>query len=242
MLYTIQISQVALSDIGITGLDYNDLAIFNAIEYMHITENITKQLIKGVQYSLINWKLIKRQLPFLQHNTKQTIKKRIKKLEQAGLIEICPLNQELHSPYYKMGINYDAYKVRKEEGYVKSTTPISKKIDTPIKKDIAPISKKITNNNINYNNIIYNNKEEFFDYFWSLYPKKTDKKNCRTLFLKLSIEKMINAVEGIDHFTKDKKIEFVSSPTVYIRGERWEDEIIEKDNDDFFGGTMEVLQ
>lgn len=219
MLFNIYINQKALYDLGITELDYTDLAIYNAIEFACLNSDTIKLSHSGHQFTMASTKFIKQQLPFLQHSSGETIKRRIKKLILANLIEAFEDNQSIQKSYYKMGSNFTKYK-----SYIENEQPMSKMKDMTVKNERLPMSKMKDYNNITYNNIKYN-KEGFFDYFWSHYPKKTDKKNCRNKFIRLSIDNMINAVEGIDKFTKDKKIEFVCSPTVYINGERWNDEI-----------------
>ena len=248
MLYNIHISQIALNDLGIDNLDYNDLAIFNAIEYMHTSNKITKQVIESVQYSLINWKLIKKQLPFLQHNTKQTIKKRIKKLELAGLIEICPLNQELHSPYYRMGKNYDDYKVKKERPYTKDEHPISNNIECYIEKDIGAISKKITNNSIINNNIKYNNNiyvfDDFYELIWKTYKtiNNSGKAEGKEKAKKLNEENLIKLYESVLQYKDYSQFEGYKHCLIatFINKKRYLDDWSEvnDDDDNFFNGSQ----
>ena len=71
-----------------------------------------------------------------------------------------------------------------------------------------------------------NNIEHTFSLFWDLYPKKTDKKNSRTKFKKLSEQERQSAIE----FLKRKpfegtEVKYVPNPTTFINGARWEDEI-----------------
>lgn len=76
---------------------------------------------------------------------------------------------------------------------------------------------------INYNNKEYT-KEEFFNYFYSQYPVKTHKKYALRTWLKLSVENMIKAVEGITTFTKGKELKYIKNPQAYLNGEHWNDE------------------
>ena len=73
-----------------------------------------------------------------------------------------------------------------------------------------------------------NNKtnSRIFEVFWSLYPKKTDKKNARIKFLKLSPEEQEEAIKFLDQKPfKDTEVRFVPHPTTFINGARWEDEL-----------------
>jgi hypothetical protein len=82
---------------------------------------------------------------------------------------------------------------------------------------------------------------EGFNHFWKFYKKKADKKNSFTKF-KLIVKKM--SVEGIEDFvdmiTKDCKKrflytdkEFVPNATTYLNGERWNDEIIGSNQNEY---------
>ncbi len=74
-----------------------------------------------------------------------------------------------------------------------------------------------------------NNKETdiktiAFDEFYSSYPKKVDKANCRRKWKRLSVEQQEKAIAGIEGFTDGKETKFISSPTAYLNGERWDDD------------------
>ena len=81
--------------------------------------------------------------------------------------------------------------------------------------------KLLPNNTIN--NTSNKNKLTFED-FYSKYPKKTDKKKAMQKWNNLSAVKRKDAIAGIDAFVDGKESKYICSPTVYLNGERWEDE------------------
>ena len=70
-----------------------------------------------------------------------------------------------------------------------------------------------------------NNKNKLtFEDFYSKYPKKTDKKKAMQKWNNLSAKKRKDAIAGIECFVNGKESKYICSPTVYLNGERWEDE------------------
>ena len=63
-----------------------------------------------------------------------------------------------------------------------------------------------------------------FDAFWSLYPKKVDKKKALVAWRKLSMAKQQQAIADIETRYQGIKKQFTPNPTTYINGERWDDE------------------
>ena len=74
-----------------------------------------------------------------------------------------------------------------------------------------------------------NNKEQgicAFDEFWTLYPKKQNKKNSRLKFQKLKPKDQQKAIAYLTKKPfKDTETQFVPCPTKFIQGARWEDEL-----------------
>ena len=71
------------------------------------------------------------------------------------------------------------------------------------------------------------NNTASFDAFWSLYPKKVDKKKSQVIWNKLPLSKQRQALADIDNRYQGIKKQFIPNPTTYIHGERWIDEPIE---------------
>lgn len=65
-----------------------------------------------------------------------------------------------------------------------------------------------------------------FDAWWSIYPKKKDKKTARQRFMKLT-EKALTAclADNLKARYKDTDSQFIPMPSTYLSKERWEDEI-----------------
>ena len=65
-----------------------------------------------------------------------------------------------------------------------------------------------------------------FDDFYKIYPKKIKRKDSQAIWKKLTAEQRQAATDGIKSFTANKDIQYVAAPDVYLRGERWNDEVI----------------
>lgn len=64
-----------------------------------------------------------------------------------------------------------------------------------------------------------------FDEFWSLYPRKLNKKKAKSAFNNLTKAKQDLAIEDIKtRFNDINEVRFIPHATTYINGERWEDE------------------
>ena len=105
-------------------------------------------------------------------------------------------------------------------------------------KDFKRTSKELqkdTNNNDNNDN--NENKEintpskneEEFEYFWSLYNKKQDRKKCLAKWLKLNTTDKARIFETVGKYVKaNSDSKFRKNPLTYLNGECWNDEIIIK--------------
>lgn len=89
------------------------------------------------------------------------------------------------------------------------------------------------NENVNENdNENVNDNDKWFAEFWSLYPKKLDKKKAKIKFDKICKNERIFKIiiAGLkkqmqsDQWTKDNG-QFIPYPTTWLNGERWNDEI-----------------
>lgn len=88
------------------------------------------------------------------------------------------------------------------------------------------IKENFKDNNTRVNNI---KLTEEFDKFWDNYPKKVDKKKARISFGRLNKTKRKLATDDCKHrytekIKQDGSTQFIPAATVYLNGERWEDE------------------
>tara|TARA_R100000808_G_C2136389_1_gene144682 strand:- start:781 stop:1203 length:423 start_codon:yes stop_codon:yes gene_type:complete len=68
-----------------------------------------------------------------------------------------------------------------------------------------------------------------FDEFWSIYPRKKDKKRARISFNRLPAKTQQECIDGVKKYIKEidlkgRLIEHVKHPSTFINGENWEDE------------------
>jgi len=108
--------------------------------------------------------------------------------------------------------------------------PCDKMSHPPVKNSHTPCD-KLSHKSFNTNPLKNNNL--MFDEFWSLYPKKVDKKNSRAKFIKLPDNDQQLAVaylkkkpfaEAMRTAPKDNPTKYVPCATKFINGARWEDE------------------
>jgi len=66
-----------------------------------------------------------------------------------------------------------------------------------------------------------------FDSFWSIYPKKTDKKKASLKWQKIKPDDKVKILADIPKRLKTKQwLEgYIPNPTTYLNGERWNDEL-----------------
>ena len=120
----------------------------------------------------------------------------------------------------------------------KETSYLEEKKQLNIREDgayemlgIPTVDQRYTNGipNITQHNITKHNIDKQFDEFWSLYPKKVEKKKAKAVFEKLDpdeelLKKMLDAIK------KQKESDqwqrgFVPNPTTWLNGERWNDDL-----------------
>jgi len=70
--------------------------------------------------------------------------------------------------------------------------------------------------------------DDVFDEFWSLYPRKVNKKKAQQAFDRLTKENQQKAIKDITHRYDDVNSQFIPHPTTYINGERWNDEMADQ--------------
>ncbi len=75
-------------------------------------------------------------------------------------------------------------------------------------------------------------KAKGFNMFWAMYDKRVDEKNCRTSFMRLTLEDMGKAINGVKSYvdsTPDKK--YRKNPRTWINQKGWESEIVLSEDD-----------
>jgi len=116
MIYNININQFAAVKLGLhKKLKPQDFIIFSFIKDFSSNTKAMKQEFNGDIYYMLNWKLIRNQLPLLGLNSRQAIYNRLKKLEEVGLIEPYSGNQAIRAQYYKFTELSDKLKFYKNE-------------------------------------------------------------------------------------------------------------------------------
>jgi len=75
-------------------------------------------------------------------------------------------------------------------------------------------------------------KAKGFKMFWAMYDKRVDEKNCRISFMRLTLEDMGKAINGVKSYvdsTPDKK--YRKNPRTWINQKGWESEVVLSEDD-----------
>ena len=134
------------------------------------------------------------------------------------------------------------------------------KTDTPIDTDLNTQADTVTDTQANtrINNIKNLNKEKKdilvkrknpseelggFEQFWQAYPKKVKKKRAQELYLKVTSANQATddqILKGLSAYLQSREVKsgYISDPTTWLNGERWNDEISAANDP----GVIETLQ
>lgn len=155
-----------------------------------------------------------------------TISRRISNLKKYGYIDVKMIYKDNSKEIDKRIIKIDNTYTQNCIGGIRKSD------NTPIRKfDKDSITSKSNTTSINTNPIVPLEKEQQFNEFWEVYPRKTNKKKAMTAYNKISkdthnfiindLQKRINTDEW-----KKENGKYIPYATTYINGERWNDEIV----------------
>lgn len=109
MKYTLQISQVGADRAGLRGkVDIVDLAVFDAFRDFANSNRCEKIIFEGRVYFWIQYDLIIDELPYVGLTTRDAVYRRMKRLEEAQVIEFHPDNRKMNKSFFCWSKNYDA--------------------------------------------------------------------------------------------------------------------------------------
>lgn len=142
--------------------------------------------------------------------SQQQIQRALKSLEKARMIVIGNYNSNPydHTKWYAIDDYFDRLDLINRE--VSFDQPSNTDINTVVNKGGNP----------------------YFEEFWKLYPRKTNKSFAKKVFEKLNVndELFTKIVKAIDQQNKtvwkDKDQQYIPHPSTWLNGERWEDEVI----------------
>jgi len=98
------VDQRAILESGLM-IDIIDFSILRMFMDFATCDACTKMTEKGVQFYKFRWQLVKDQFPTLKLNTRQSVKKRMKKLIDAKIIAPHPGNQKSRSAWFRFAEN-----------------------------------------------------------------------------------------------------------------------------------------
>lgn len=215
MKYSINLNQEFLAD---TKLDLIDAAI---LDYLYVycnsqNERIEKNRIhdeKG-NWTWINFNSLLIEMPLLRIKSISSLSRRISNIREAGFLETKRIdNQKL---FVKLNSLTDELFFKRNSSVLRTQQP-------PIESCSPNATNQYTNNTDQYTKSIHYS----FDSFWTLYPKKQDKKKAQIKWDRLPEETRRLIMLDLPKRIVGHKWQagFIENPTTYLNGERWEDEI-----------------
>ena len=167
--------------------------------------------------------------PLKENLTVSTVMKAIKKLETAGLISTYYVEGR---PYLSLPTWNHHQTIRAQKSKYPKPSEVSKNeheiICMQLQADVPVIQSNPNPNPMSATQTM-RAREEAFDRFWDIYPKKVGKEAARKSFCKVGVDVdvLIAAVEAQKN-TEQWKTEggrFIPNPATWLNQGRWEDEI-----------------
>lgn len=260
MLYKFSVDQLHWYKLGFKGkLDAIDLMLFSAIYKWFNDEDLHHQ-IAGVTYILVTLSFVQQQCPILCINNRETFRKRMLRLADAGLIERYENNQTENTSLYRRGRLFNCF-----DRDVNENERANKNCDVTT-NIVTPANKCCNNNNISYNNIplvtkvtspkgddsdkepeLFGENEveqvtyvkkkfdemEIFEDVWNLYGKKVERERAERYWKQLSKSDKAEVVEFVKKYveaTPDKQYRMNLTTLLNPANKRWKDEIINRND------------
>jgi hypothetical protein len=148
-----------------------------------------------------------------------TLKRHIASLEEAGYVET---------------VNVFKDNVQKPNQYLLKFDTSPNRATPPSKSGYSPSPDWATEPEVKTRIEPVVQKNNYFDDFWKVYPRKTNKGFAKKVFEKLKVDdamltKMIQAIHAQNKTVwKDKDQQYIPHPSTWLNGERWDDEIVVK--------------
>ena len=148
MKYTIAISQKRAVELGLVGkVDVIDLMIVDLFAAMLASPDVPKYDHGDKIYILFTHNLVFSQIPMIGITHRVALKRRMKKLQEAGLIVANPDNKKLNKALYTAGPILGKYITPDiADEYTcnsKVTAPVTQKLQTCNSKVTAPVTQKL---------------------------------------------------------------------------------------------------
>lgn len=190
------------------NLDLTDVMILRWFVDFKDSQQMKKIIFEENMYYWINYDYLIQEIPVIKINSKDVLRRRLKKLEDCKVLKSkCIKNFHGSMTYYTITENYTALIKKNNHPTQKSLAPDSKVVSAPDSKVESYSS--INNSSIN-KDICLN---DFFDSIWALYPVKRGKGNIKKAkkieLYKLGFDKIKLAIE---RYIEDVKIRRISFP------------------------------
>lgn len=129
MEYNLNINQRAVYELGLQDkLDAIDLLLFDFVYHLMNKPTSSKMTVNGKEYVMIRHNLIAQECPILGINHRDTFRKRMLKLVDAGLLNRCDSNQETGNSLYSRGDKFSVF-VFSDQKFVTLPTEIGTPAD-----------------------------------------------------------------------------------------------------------------
>lgn len=189
-------------------LDLTDIEIIKYFQQFALSKNMKHLEKNNNLYFWLSYQKLIDDLPILNIKSKRTIARRFDILEQKGIFEKTIVNEGLKNfTYFRLTELHQSWieNISTQFGDFKKTK-----------------EKKVNKDS--------NVKTEWFDQFWSKYPKPLEKKQTREMFMrKVKDEDTFKLImqdlekrKGFEGWTKEDG-KYIKYPMRYLRDENWSD-------------------
>lgn len=207
-------------------LDIKDAMILRyCVDFMN-TGRMSSVVVNNKVYYWVSYKHIKEDLPILKINNNDALRKRFKKLEEAGLIEHHHRKDGGSYSYYRLSEKYYELITIGEEKVITQELPSDSESGDVVTESSTPTDKSQEQNNLSTkdNNNIYSAND--VEALWKLYPNKKGKvqamKRICKILKRISIDELRRCIERYSTEVEGKDKQYILNGSTYFNG-RYED-------------------
>lgn len=216
------------------GLDLKDAMLLRYFVDFRDTESMSMIIVNDKPYYWLDYKHMKKDLPILGINSHDALRRRLKKLEECGILNHYHKLEGGSYSYYCLGENYPS--LIKNEGKTNdfnNYNPPTEKSD-PSDSKVAhlrlesrtPPTEKSEQNNLSTKDNKYIYSANDYDEVWKLYPNKKGRaramKKIPKILKAIGKEQLIKCIERYSKEVQGKEKQFILNGSTFFDG-RYED-------------------
>ncbi|MBS5986471.1 hypothetical protein [Clostridium sp.] len=209
------------------GLDLKDALLLRYFVDFRDADSMSMIIVEGKPYYWLNYKHLKEDIPIIGINNNDSLRKRLKKLENCKVLGHYHKLEGGSYSYYCLGENYKYLIKKVEDGsnFNNYNPPVKKSYPVQPKSRTLPIEKSEQNNlSTKDNNYIYSSDD--IELIWGMYPNKKGRaqaiKKIPKIISSIGINQLIRCIERYSLECKGKDKQFILNGSTFFNG-RYED-------------------